>query len=364
MVEDKQVSELRLLFVTFALDSNHPSLSWQLDVARELADRVRTLTVVTSYAAQGERIPDNMDVVIPPVRPFGVPHRYGGRWFFNLDVYRLCRKRGIDAVFIHMAKNWAYQLKPALTWLGAPVVLWYAHGTVTWSLRAAALCVDRIVTSTPDGCRLKSREKIRVIGQAIDVRSFVPPETRNLDTVLYVGRISRRKRVDLIYEVAKSLVAMDSNVASTDTLIVGSSRTLDDLRYEYELRSRLWKEHMENSVEVSGHVPHERLPEFYKRAFVHLNVSETGSMDKSVMEALAAGCPVLTSNTAFKEILRKYPEFIIADCRPEAIAEQIGHIHERRMDYDPWELRALVTDQHSLDTYADRVLQVLMECTA
>jgi glycosyltransferase involved in cell wall biosynthesis len=346
---------VRLLLITFVLDDSHPSLSWQAYVARELAEKVEELTVLTSRVGQLKNMPANVEVIVPPRRPLGLPHRCGGRWAYGLELYRICKSRGIDAVFIHMAKDWAYQLKPAFSVLNVPVAMWYAHGTVTWRLRAAAQCVDLILTSTPGGCRLNS-DKVRIIGQAIDVERFSPPGRRSLDTILYIGRIARRKRVALICAVAKVLKPLDGQGDIPKVEIVGTSRTMDDLAYEYELRSDIWNERMENTITMYGHVPHERVPEFYERAFVHLNVSETGSMDKSVMEALSAGCPVLTSNSAFRETLRDYPEFVITDPRPDAIAEQVDHIYRRRHEYDPRALRALVEGRHSLYTYADRVL--------
>jgi glycosyltransferase involved in cell wall biosynthesis len=112
---------------------------------------------------------------------------------------------------------------------------------------------------------------------------------------------------------------------------------------------------------MQGLVPYERIPEFYEAAFLHINVSETGSMDKTVMEALASGCPVLTSNPAFFELLKDFPEFLIEDDRPEAIAEKVRHIYQRRMDYDPVKLRSIVQEGHDLDTYADRVLNIIRE---
>lgn len=346
---------MRLLLITFVLDDSHPSLSWQAYVVRELAAKVEALTVLTSRVGELAQMPANVEIVVPPKRPLGLPHRCGGRWAYGVELYGICKARGIDAVFIHMAKDWAYQLKPVFTLLKVPVVMWYAHGTVTRRLRAAAWCVDMVLTSTPGGCRLNS-EKVRTIGQAIDVERFVPPSRRNLDTILYVGRITRRKRVDLIYDVAKLLGSYHTDGKGPDVAIIGTSRTMDDLEYEYQLRSDIWNEHMEEAVKMYGHVPHERIPEFYEHAFLHLNVSETGSMDKSVMEALSAGCPVLTSNTAFTETLREYPEFVIGDVRPDAIAEQIDYIYRRRHEYDPLALRRLVEDRHSLYTYADRVL--------
>lgn len=349
---------MRLLLVTFVLDDLHPSLSWQAHLVRELAAKVEQLTVLTSRVGELIAIPDNVEIIVPPQRPLGIPQRYCGRWAYGIELYGICKARRIDAVFIHMAKDWAYQLKPAFTLLKIPVLMWYAHGTVTRRLRAAARCVDLVLTSTPDGCRLDD-DKVRVIGQAIDVKRFAPPDRRLLDSILYVGRISRRKRVDLIYEVAKLLKPLEGDAGFPEMAIVGTSRTMDDLDYEYRLRSAVWGERMENRVKMYGHVPHDRVAEFYERAFVHLNVSETGSMDKSVMEALSSGCPVLTSNEAFRETLRDYPEFIVSDDRPDAIAEQIDHIYKRRHEYDPQALRGLVEERHSLYTYADRVLRAI-----
>jgi len=71
---------------------------------------------------------------------------------------------------------------------------------------------------------------------------------------------------------------------------------------------------------------------------------------------------VLTTNPAFKTILKDYPEFLINDIRLEAIAEQVEHIFERWDDYDPEKLRGLVVGEHDLHSYATRVLSQIKEC--
>ncbi|MDZ7841068.1 MAG: glycosyltransferase family 4 protein [Gammaproteobacteria bacterium] len=331
-----------------------------MHVARSLAANVEHLTVLAPRTGDLTSVPENMDIVTVPQRPCGIPHRFGGRWAFNLGVYQLCRDRRIDAVFVHMAKDWTYILHPTFRLLGIPVVLWYAHGTVSLRLRAAVRCADRVITSTPEGCRIDD-ERIRIIGQAIDTERFSPPELRRLQTALYVGRISRRKRVDLIYDAAVELRRLLPEDDAPEFVLAGGPRGMEDLEYDHDLRNRLWRDRMDSRVRMLGYVPFERIPDLYQDAFVHINVSDTGSMDKSVMEALAAGCPVLTSNRAFRDTLRSYPEFIIRDVRPAAIAEQILEIYRRRRDYDPSALRALVLDRHSLDTYASRVLEVISE---
>lgn len=349
---------MRLLLVTFVLDETHPALAWQVFVVRELAKKVEQLYVLTSRVGETGNLPSNVEIIVPPVRPLGIPHRFGGRWAFNRDIYRICKKKCINAVFVHMAMEWAYILYPTFKLLKLPVVMWYAHGSVTYRLHLAIHCVDRVVTSTPEGCRIDDK-RIRVIGQAINTEHFNIKTKRLLKNVLYVGRISQRKRVNLLYQVHKELYRTEGDSDNLSFDIVGAPLNEEDLRYESTLRSTIWQDRKEHRFRMLGLVPYERIPDFYETAFLHINVSDTGSMDKTVMEALASGCPVLTSNPAFFELLEGYPEFLIQDDRPEAIAEKVRHIYLRRDQYDPLKLRSMVQSGHDLDTYADRVLNII-----
>lgn len=351
---------MRLLLITFVLDETHPALAWQVSVVREMAKKVEKLYVLTSRVGVTGRIPDNVDVLVPPIRPLGIPHRFGGRWAFNRDIYRYCIKNRIDSVFIHMDMEWAYILYPTFKLLKLPVVMWYAHGSVTRRLWLAIKCVDRVVTSTQEGCRVDD-DKIRVIGQAINTERFKIQSKRRMESVLYVGRISERKRVNLLYQVYKKSQHTEHRSNNIRFDIVGPPLNEEDLRYESNIRASVWQDRNEQGFRMLGLVPYERIPDFYESAFLHLNVSDTGSMDKTVMEALASGCPVLTSNAAFFDLLEAYPEFLIHDDRPEAIAEKIGHIYQRREQYDPHILRSIVQNGHDLDTYADRVMDVIHE---
>ncbi len=354
---------MRLLLITFVLDETHPTLAWQVHVVRELAKKVENLFVLTSRVGEVGMLPPNVEIIVPPVRPLGIPHRLGGRWAFNFDMYRYCKENSIDSVFVHMAMEWAYILYPSFNLLKLPVVMWYAHGSVTRRLRVAIKCVDRVVTSTPEGCRVDD-EKIRVIGQAINSAHFNVKNRQLQSNILYVGRISERKRVTLLYQVYKELHRNEDEINNLSFDIAGSPLNEQDLSYDSSLRATIWRDGAENSFRMLGLIPYKRIPDLYETAFLHINVSETGSMDKTVMEALASGCPVLTSNAAFFELLKDYPEFLIDDDRPEAIAEKVQDIYQRRKQYEPGKLRSLVLQGHDLNTYADRVLSTFQafEC--
>ena len=92
-----------------------------------------------------------------------------------------------------------------------------------------------------------------------------------------------------------------------------------------------------------------------------LNGSETGSLDKVILEALACGCPILTSNPAARETLAAYPEFFTATDDPKALAHRLATLLQRASAYQPAALRALVSGRHDLNTYAQKIFHHLGE---
>jgi glycosyltransferase involved in cell wall biosynthesis len=345
---------VNVLLINFVMDPASPVLAWQLTVARELARFCNRVVVLTHRAAATD-LPPNMKVVVFPNLIQRAPFRWaGGRWWINVMVFRLCRREAIDAVFIHMNMEWAYRLRPSFALLKLPVLLWYAHSSVTRRLRLALRCATRVVTSTPEGFRISS-PKVKVIGQGIDTQAFSLPRLREPRAdVITVSRLSRRKRIDRVIDAFERLVQLRPDVPFR-LRIIGSALTADDHRYAERLRSDVAAKRLDDRVYFEGHVPSSAIPALYESAFVHVNVSETGSMDKTVLESLACGCAVLTSNEAFTDVFRSHERFLISDDRAEAIAAQVLNAYDRRDAEDREALRALVVGRHDVTSYARRV---------
>jgi len=351
---------MRVLIVNYEMDEDSRVLAWQARVAREFARTCEFVVVLTDRLGRFEP-PPNMHVETFAPRPLGLPRRFGTALLLNWQAFQVSRRYRIDVCFIHMATDWAFYLYPTFRLCGIPVLLWYAHGMVTPRLRLAHACASRVVTSTPEGFRIPSR-KARVIGQGVDTELFCPPDQRMepRNELIAVSRVSRRKRIDLLLAIMDCL-RKGPEAPDLRLRVVGPLLTPDALAYDAELRTHVWRTGLQDCVEFVGFVPQEYIPAFYRSAFLHINVSQTGSMDKTVLEALACGCPVLTSNEAFREMLTDYPEFIIRDERPEAIAEQVLTLYARRDQYAPTELRALVVGKHDVQSYVQRVLVQLEE---
>lgn len=348
---------MRLLVVNFEMDPASPVLAWQHKVVLALAPHCEQVVVLTQRAAAGP-LPDNVEVRQIPTWFAKAPFRwFGAKWLANIQAYRLCRSQAFDACFVHMSMEWAYRLYPCLRFFGIPILLWYAHGSVTWRLRLAHWCADRVVTSSPEGFRLPSK-KLQVIGQGIDTALFklVPTDASTRD-VLSVSRISASKHIDRMVEAVAEL----KKRWPADRIrlrIAGRPLTREDARYRARLLKMIDTLDVADCVEWLGHVPLARVPELYRSAFAQINLSATGSMDKSLLEALACGCPTVSSNRAIVQWLKANgrEDLCIVDESPPAIAAMLHDLYRRRASVDRAELRRLVEREHDLDGYVRRLL--------
>lgn len=352
---------MNLLIINFEMDDNSGVLAWQASVARALAGRCESVLVLTDRLGRFKAAP-NLEARLLDYRPHGIPYRLGGALLMQWRLYRLLKERRIDRCFIHMNHPWGYRLAPVLRLLRIPSLMWYAHGTVTPSLRWALRGVTRVVTSTPEGFRIPS-PKVRIIGQGVDSGMFRIPDLGERRDILYVGRISRRKRIDLLLDIMAEVAKLDPG-GRLRLRLVGPVLNPDDAKYDMEMRSRMWSMGLSDRVEFVGFVPQERIPGFYATAFLHLNVSKTGSMDKTVLEAVSCGCPALTGNEAFRDFFRETPEFLLESDDAAAAARRVLDIRARLPDYPPERLRALIVDRHDQGAFVGKVLSQLEEMGA
>jgi glycosyltransferase involved in cell wall biosynthesis len=358
----RSAQPLRVLLINFELDTQSKVLAWQHSVARELAAGCERLVVMTE-SGNGDGLPSNVTVHRVPLLLQRAPLRWlGGRWLMLLPCVSWVIRERFDVCFIHMNMSWACRLGLLLRVARIPVLLWYAHGSVSRMLKCAHSWAARVITSTPEGFRLSSTKKV-VIGQGVDTELFrIPPATSRASDVIYVGRLSERKRVDLVIETF-GCMRRRSAFEGSRLLLVGTALTRDDEKYSKALAEKVRTLGLTDCVEFRGHVPLAAIPELYSGVALHLNLSETGSMDKTVLESLACGCPVLTSNSVFRELfgLDLAPLFA-DDTSPAALADRAQSIVElRESTCAPERLRALVVGKHDLRSFSARVLAHMHE---
>ena len=277
---------MKLLICTQAVDRNDPVLGFFHRWIEEFAKQCDQVTVICLRKGDYS-LPPNVQVCA-----LGV----GNKIYRSLRFLRLiCKlRRQYDRVFVHM--NPEYLLLGGLCWRlrGKKIVFWYTHKAINLRLRVATLLANVIFTASKESFRLVSK-KVRVMGHGIDTDFFTPdPSAARGNLVLSVGRLTKSKRHDLAIRAATDAVR--------ELRIAGEGSERDNLeRLAQELGA---------SVQFLGGITQMQLRDEYRQAAYLVHTSETGSLDKVVLEALACGLPVRTQDPALKYLEQASPAYV------------------------------------------------------
>jgi glycosyltransferase involved in cell wall biosynthesis len=311
---------MKLLIITQTVDMDDSILGFFTRWIEEFAKHAEHIEVICLKEGK-HTLPANVRV-----HSLG-KERSLSRATYILNFYRYIWKlrHDYDSVFVHM--NPVYVILGGLFWRlwNKRISLWYTHKNVDLKLRLAVLLSNNIFTASKRSFRLKNR-KVHVMGHGIDV-DFFSPDSKLLrgTAVLSAGRLSRAKRHDLVIRAAEHF--------PNEVRIAGGGpekSNLETLAKHLSVASR---------VHFLGPQTQEQLREEYRTSGVFVHVSETGSLDKVTLEALACGLPVITTNPDFSA----FPVTVVS-ATPEAIAEGVIETHKE----DPDALAEYVRSHHSL----------------
>ena len=184
---------MKLLILTQKIDLNDGVLGFFHGWIEEFAKNCEAVTAVCLYQGK-HNLPANVKVLSLGKESGASRLKY----LYNFYKYIRQERKNYDAVFVHM--NQIYVILGAPLWRlwRKKIGLWYAHGKVSFSLRAAEKFTDLIFTSTKEGCRLDSK-KIRIVGQGIDVNKFRSRDTR-METQRHAdGNAETRGKQEFLY---------------------------------------------------------------------------------------------------------------------------------------------------------------------
>jgi hypothetical protein len=161
---------MRLLWFNLATDVDDPILGFTTGWIQALAARVECIHVITMRAGRVE-VPRNVRVhSVGKEKGYSEPRR---AVMFYRQLFRILREERIDVCFSPMMPLFIILAAPVLMRKRIPIVTWYAHPSLTRTLKLAHRLSDYIVTSLPTAYPYK-HDKLRVIGQGIDTDLFVP----------------------------------------------------------------------------------------------------------------------------------------------------------------------------------------------
>jgi glycosyltransferase involved in cell wall biosynthesis len=336
---------MKLVVVTQQVDPASPVLGATVAKLNALAARVDELVVLADSAVDGV-LAENTRVRL--FRSRTKPGR--GLRFEAALTAELARRPRPEAVLAHMCPIYAVLAAPLARPLGTGVLLWFTHWRASRLLRLAERVSTTVVSVDRASFPLRSG-KLVPIGHGIDLAEFPCVQRRRGDGIrlLALGRTSPAKGLDTVIRAVAE--------APEATLIVhGPSLTEEERRHRVELESLVAGLGVGDRVTLGEPVSRKRVPELMAGVDALVNNMRAGAPDKVVYEAAASCLPVLASNPVFAGFLRDELRFPRENAG--ALAARILGLRELDLSAVGRELRERVAREHSVETWADRVVEL------
>lgn len=277
---------MKLLICTQAVDISDPTLGFFVRWIEEFAKHCEEITVICLRKAT-YTLPENVTVLSLGEAP---------RFLRMARLWSICvaQRKAYDTVFVHMNPEYIIAAGPLWGLMQKRIALWYTHKSVDLKLRIAVFWADVVFTASRESFRLPS-SKVRVMGHGIDTEFFCPDAAVvRGNWLLSVGRLMPSKRHDLAIRRAAQ--------EGKELHIVGEGperQHLETLGRELGVR-----------MQFLGGISQAQLRDEYRKASRLVHTSETGSLDKVVLEALACGLPVVTNDPALKALENENPQYV------------------------------------------------------
>ncbi len=352
---------MRLLFLTQSLDLDDPILGFAHGWIAALARHVDHVIAAPLRAGRVD-LPGNVEVrSLGKERVDSTLQKLRG---FSRVVGGACRRGEVDAILAHMVPRYAVYAAPFALPRRIPLFLWYTHKGVDWSLRMAEPLIRRAFTASERSFRLPSDKKV-VTGHGIDTSAFAPPtpdDPAPTHDVAVVGRIAPAKDPLVLIEALGLLKARGLRPR-----VVLAGGTLLDAHdaYRREVEARVEALGVGDQLTFLGPVPHHAIRSVFLDAPLFVTPSRTGSVDKTVLEAMACGRIVVTCNESFEEVLGPLAERLLfpvgdAEALAARLQELLALAAEEREELARG-LRDIVRRDHDLERLAARLAREMRE---
>lgn len=258
------------------------------------------------------------------------------RSFFRLVAYKLSlfkQLKSADVVHVMANSGWSWHLfaAPAIVIarvLNKPVVLNYRGGYAQSFFEKSWFWVNLtlnrvqaiVVPSTFLQQVFKNFSKsVQVVPNVLDQCLFYPTKTKpNTDT----PHLIVTRNLEAIYDVAtviKAFARIKKEFPQAYLSIAGTGPELKSL----EQQVAHFK--LENSVTFTGRLAPEKMAQLYQNADVMLNASTVDNTPNSIIESLACGTPVVTTNAGgISKLVKNQFDALLVDIGDDKnMAEQV-----------------------------------------
>lgn len=331
---------MKLLVITQAVDTNDQALGFFHRWLEVFAGKFERIEVVCLKEG-AHSLPANVQV-----HSLG-KEKKSSRLKYLFNFYRYVFSLQYDAVFVHM--NEEYILLGAWWWRisGKKVVLWRNHKMGSWRTRVAVRLATIVCYTSPDAFVAQYKNAVRMpIG--IDTDFFTPaPAPPPNGSILFLGRLDPVKRAEVFIEAL-------ANVPPPFKADIYGSPTQPDSTYTKMVAALAEPLVKKGALTLQPGVLYEKVRGLYRTHLLYVNLTPSGSFDKTIGEAIACGCIVICANGALRGVL---PNWAIVESAADAAAAMGRALalpseeRERQVHAD----REYIEREHSLRLLVDKL---------
>lgn len=345
---------MKLLIITQKVDKNDGVLGFFHNWIVEFAKHCEKLTVICLYKGECD-LPVNVKVLSLGKENGQSKLKYIFKFYKYIWKYR----KDYDSIFVHM--NQIYVLLGGFFWklMKKKIVLWYNHISGNLLLEATLLLSDRVCYTSPFSYVAKKKlKKSEQMPAGIDTNIFFDKNNiREKKSILCVGRISTVKNIDVLIDTVSIL---DKDNLDFCVYIYGNPTDREsDRKYFEKIKNESSNLIVKNRIKFFNEISNYKIPEIYNRHEIYVNMTNSGSLDKTVLEALSCGCITIVSNESYGGIIDN--QFIFKERDVNSFVNSIKKAFDLN-DQEKEELRKsnnqYVKDHHALNILVIKILNL------
>ena len=285
---------MKLLIITQKIDKNDAILGFFHNWVLKLSKKFEKIKVICLEKGLCE-LPSNVEV-------FSLGKEKGAsklKYLLNFYRYIFWLRADYDAVFVHM--NQEYVILGCKFWkiLGKKIFLWRNHPKGNFFTDIACFVSKKVFYTSPQSYTAKFKNSI-LMPVGIDTEKFNSQnENRKRNSILSLGRISPIKNIHKLVEAA---ILLDQRGVDFCLDIVGDGVNPEDKEYHDSLRKNAEYLVKKGKINFLESVSQEKAVELYQTHEIFVNLTPSGSMDKTILEAVACGCTTLVANEFYRDV--------------------------------------------------------------
>ena len=284
---------MRLLILTQKVDAKDPVLGFFVGWIKELSKHFERVTVICLEKGEYD-LPEHIKV-LSLGKEQGVSKI---TYLFRFYTYIWTERKNYDSVFVHM--NAEYIILGSLLWkiLHKKMALWYNHQYAGFIARLAFF-IPQYVFYTADKAYASRVDRAHQMPVGVDSDFFKGNKdiSKKPHSILFLSRISPVKNLDVLVEAISILV--ERGVKCTLS-IYGDAPRRDQKYYDSVYKSA----HTlidKGVISFNGSISTSLRPTIYNEYEIYVNLTNSGSFDKTIVESACSETITLVSNTTLAD---------------------------------------------------------------